>query len=87
LKRVRELTAKFPLPYRGAIHGEGVVAADISSAVEGRRPAARKKPTNFSTSLKSSTTSGYSHGFIRRAGCPGSTAGEDACRYVAGARS
>jgi len=46
------------------------VTADVSSAVEGRCPAARKKRPNFSSALKSPATLVHSHGFIRRAGRP-----------------
>jgi hypothetical protein len=51
------------------------VAADVSSAVEGGRPAARKKPSKLFGEPQTPDTSGYSRGFIRWAGRPGSTAG------------
>ena len=55
--------------------GEGVVAADVSSAVEGWRPAARKERWKMSAVLKFSSTVGVGERFLRRAGRPGSTAG------------
>jgi hypothetical protein len=55
--------------------GEGVVVADVSSAVEGWRPAARKERWKMSAVLKFSSTVGVCEHFLRRAGRPRSTAG------------
>jgi hypothetical protein len=55
--------------------GDGVVAADASSAVEGVRPAARKERWQQNEFLKYSNPMGVGERFFRRAGRPGSTAG------------
>src|SRR5450759_5153162 len=55
--------------------GGCVVAADVSSAVEGARPAARKERWKMSAVLKCSSPMGVRERFLRRAGRLGSTAG------------
>ena|SRR5208283_5120067 len=60
------------------ISGEGVVAADVSSAVEGGRPAARKERWKPRAALKIFSTVGVGEGFsagrdapaLRQARCP-----------------
>src|ERR1035441_2699393 len=52
-----------------------MVAADVSSAVEGWRPAARKERWPMRAIPKYSSAVGGFKRFIRRAGRPGSTAG------------
>jgi len=50
--------------------GDGVVAADVSSAGKGWRPAARKKRWQMSAVLKCFSLVRVGDGFIRRAGSP-----------------
>ena len=59
----------------------GTVAVGILPAVEGARPAARKKGQEFPQAIENANPSRQPRLYFRRAGCPGSTAGEDAHRY------